>query len=140
MPSTIISAFLSIALLGLLRYPLAVQGPQSNADDVYIPSPPKPTWWNNVGITFAGDKFIYALNTNGFSLDSTDPNGDNYQEFARQFKIVGGTRDTVFEHPIASALGLGGFPCRDIYVGEGRSSTSVAMKKLLTSLQPISTG
>ena len=114
-------ALLAIVVLSVsLANPLAKSTAQVQVgSDVYIPSPPKPTWWNTVGITFAGDKFVLSLNTNGYSLSSINVRAREFQDFAPALKIAGGTPETIFEHPIASSLGLGGFPCRDIYVGAG---------------------
>ena len=114
-------ALLSIVVLSVLlsNPPTELVAQVQLGSDVYIPSPPKPTWWNSVGITFAGDKFVLSLNTNGYPLSSIDASAVRSQDFAPQIKISGGTLETAFEHPIASSLGLGGFPCRDIYVGAG---------------------
>jgi|HubBroStandDraft_3_1064219.scaffolds.fasta_scaffold32304_2 hypothetical protein len=114
-------AWLSIVVLSVsLANPITESAAQVQlGPDVYIPSPPKPTWWNTVGITFAGDKFVLSLNTNGYPLSSISVRARGFQDFAPTLKLTGGTPETIFEHPIASSLGLGGFPCRDIYVGAG---------------------
>jgi hypothetical protein len=116
-----IQALQSVVVLSALSAnpPIELAAQVQLGSDVYIPKPPEPTWWNSVGIAFAGDKFVLSWNTNGSPLSSIKVNGVQSRDFAPHLKISGGTPETAFEHPIASSLGLGGFPCRDIYVGAG---------------------
>lgn len=79
--------------------------------------------WSTTGLAFAGDKFVVSLNTNGrdLVLFSTDLSARYSKSFAPKIDISGGNVETSFVHPVASSLGLGGFPCRDIYVGAGNT-------------------
>jgi hypothetical protein len=79
-----------------------------------------PRAWLRRGLAFGGDKLIFAHDTNGDILESMDLNGDDVRKFAPTIDVYGGTSENFFEHPVASSVGLGGFPCRDFYVGAGK--------------------
>jgi hypothetical protein len=70
-----------------------------------------------IGFAFAGNKFVgsyYFTNGSGTTgLYSTDLTGGNIQPFGTSVFIPTGVPE---EHFVASSLGLGGFPSRDIYV------------------------
>jgi len=71
-----------------------------------------------IGFAFAGNKFVGSSQGNGAGiLYFTDLAGGNKQLFAPQVIIPGG--NPFSEHSLASSLGLGGFPQRDVYVGAG---------------------
>ena len=69
-----------------------------------------------IGFSYAGNKFVGSVQADGTGnvLYSTDLNGGNVQVFAPTVNIPGGSPSS--EHFVASSLGLGGFPSRDIYV------------------------
>ncbi|HQR05264.1 MAG TPA: putative Ig domain-containing protein [Gemmatales bacterium] len=69
-----------------------------------------------IGFAFAGDKFVGSLVGGEFgSLYSTDLDGSNIRPFAPFVRVPAPGS----EHYVASSLGLGGFPDRDIYVAAG---------------------
>jgi hypothetical protein len=71
-----------------------------------------------IGFAFAGNKFVGSSQGDGAGiLYSTDLAGGNTQPFAPQVVVRGG--NPYSEHCVASSLGLGGFPKRDIYVSAG---------------------
>lgn len=79
-----------------------------------------PRAWFRRGLAFGGDKLVFAHDTNGDILESMDLSGDDVRKFAPTIDAYGGTSSNFFEHPVASSVGLGGFPCRDFYVGAGK--------------------
>src|SRR5215475_4549182 len=73
-----------------------------------------------IGFAFAGNKFVGSVQADGSHvLYQTDLNGGNVQLFAPTVTIPGGSVSS--EHFVASSLGLGGFPGRDVYVASGTS-------------------
>lgn len=71
----------------------------------------------SISITYAGNKFVGSVQRNGIdALYSTDLNGGNVQLFAPTASLA---PTSSAEHFVASSLGLGGFPSRDIYVASG---------------------
>jgi hypothetical protein len=71
-----------------------------------------------IGFAYAGNKFVGSVDTNGAGvLYATDLDGSNVRLFAPGVRIPAGNIQN--EHYVASSLGLGGFPARDIYVGAG---------------------
>ena len=72
-----------------------------------------------IGFTFAGNKFVGSVYSGG-QLYSTDLNGQNVAAFGPSGVLNAST----FEHYVASSYGLGGFPSRDVYVGDLHGSES----------------
>ncbi len=66
-----------------------------------------------IGFTFAGNKFVGSVYSGG-QLYSTDLSGGSVAAFGPSGVLNAG----IFEHYVASSYGLGGFPSRDIYVGD----------------------
>ncbi len=74
----------------------------------------------SIGFAFLGNKFVGSVDHDGTAaLYQTDLKGGNVSLFAPTVSIKGGSIDN--EHILASSLGLGGFPNRDLYVAEGTS-------------------
>lgn len=71
------------------------------------------------GLGFAGSHFLISSATNGEILYSVGLDGEYLGTFAPTINIPGGNLENQFEHPLAVSTGLGGFPCRDYYVGAG---------------------
>src|SRR5262249_25010880 len=70
-----------------------------------------------IGFAFAGNKLVGSVQRDGTgALYSTDLNGGNVQVFAPAGSLAGSPAS---EHFVASSLGIGGFPSRDIYVANG---------------------
>jgi hypothetical protein len=70
-----------------------------------------------IGFAFAGNEFVGTIQKDGTSvLYSVDLNGGNVQTFDPGVSLAGSSSS---EHFVASSLGLGGFPSRDIYVAAG---------------------
>ena len=70
-----------------------------------------------IGFAYAGNKFVGSVQQDGTgALYSTDLNGGNVQIFAPT-AFLQATPSS--EHYVASSLGLGGFPSRDLYVASG---------------------
>jgi hypothetical protein len=70
-----------------------------------------------IGFAYAGNKFVGSLyfpSDPNHILYSTDLTGHNIQPFGTGVSIPTAVPE---EHFVASSLGLGGFPSRDIYVG-----------------------
>ena len=81
-------------------------------------TPPPSETGGTIGFAYAGDKFVGSVQGDGFNiLYSTDLVGGNRQVFAPTAFIAPGTDAS--EHFIASSLGIGGFPNRDLYVAQG---------------------
>jgi hypothetical protein len=112
------------------RLPLAVLGTLALSLTLALParalplSPsiftdPHPTLsGGTIGFAFAGNKFVGSVQADGLNvLYSTDLVGGNVQVFAPTVSIPVGSPAS--EHYVASSLGLGGFPNRDIYVAAG---------------------
>lgn len=72
-----------------------------------------------IGFTYAGNKFVGSVQADGAGnvLYSTDLTGGNVQLFAPTVNIPSGSPSS--EHFVASSLGQGGFPSRNIYVAAG---------------------
>jgi hypothetical protein len=68
-----------------------------------------------IGFTYAGNKFVGSVYSGG-QLYSTDLTGGSVAAFGPANVLNSGQ----FEHYVTSSLGLGGFPLRDIYVGDIR--------------------
>jgi hypothetical protein len=76
----------------------------------FVPAPPGAP----IGFAYAGNKFVGSIQQDGTgALYSTDLNGGNVQTFAPTVSL---SSNPSSEHFVASSLGLGGFPSRDIYV------------------------
>ncbi|NOT35432.1 MAG: hypothetical protein HOP12_14905 [Candidatus Eisenbacteria bacterium] len=85
-----------------------------------------------IGFTFAGNKFVGSVYGGGTGqLYSTDLSGGSVAVFAPAVALSPGTK----EHFVASSLGLGGFPSRHIYVGDG--ATIVHIKDNGTAASPL---
>jgi len=70
-----------------------------------------------IGFAYAGNKFVGSVQQDGTgALYSTDLTGGNVQIFAPTAFLQ---PTQASEHYVASSLGLGGFPSRDIYVASG---------------------
>src|SRR5437867_2212437 len=70
-----------------------------------------------IGFAYAGNKFVGSVEGDGPNLlYSTDLNGGSVALFAPSVSL---DASPAGEHFVASSLGLGGFPSRDIYVAEG---------------------
>jgi hypothetical protein len=81
----------------------------------FVPNPPGAP----IGFAYAGNKFVGSIQTDGTGvLYSTDLSGGNVQPFAPGVSL---TSNPASEHFVASSLGLGGFPSRDIYVAAGNT-------------------
>lgn len=71
-----------------------------------------------IGFSYIGDGFVGSVQTNGVgTLYRTDLAGGNVSVFAPTISVPGGSPSD--EHFVASSLGLGGFPSRDVYVATG---------------------
>ena len=71
----------------------------------------------SISIAYAGNKFVGSVQQDGTgALYSTDLNGGNVQLFAPTVSLAA---TASAEHFVASSLGQGGFPSRDIYVASG---------------------
>ncbi len=84
-------------------------------------SDPHPTVaGGTIGFAYAGNKFVGSVQADGANvLYQTNLSGGNVQVFAPTVSIPGGSPAS--EHFVASSLGLGGFPSRDVYVASGTS-------------------
>ncbi len=70
-----------------------------------------------IGFGYAGNKFVGSVQRDGLNvLYSTDLLGGNVQAFAPGVFL---SSNPASEHYLASSLGLGGFPSRDIYAASG---------------------
>ncbi len=69
-----------------------------------------------IGFAYIGDGFVGSVQADGTGnvLYRTDLNGGSVAVFAPTVLIPGGSPSS--EHFVASSLGLGGFPDRDVYV------------------------
>lgn len=104
---------------------LAVTLPDAKALTLNVFTDPHPTVsGGTIGFAFAGDKFVGSVQADGLHvLYSTDLTGGNVQVFAPTVSIPGGSPSS--EHFVASSLGLGGFPSRDVYVAAGNGIVHV---------------
>ena len=70
-----------------------------------------------IGFAYVGDGFVGSVQRDGTNvLYSTDLNGGNILPFATSVSLA--PTDSA-EHYLASSLGLGGFPSRDVYAASG---------------------
>ncbi len=77
-----------------------------------------------IGFTFAGDMFVGSVQRDGQNvLYATDLNGGNPRLFA---PLVSISANPASEHFVASSLGLGGFPLRDIYVASANDIVHIS--------------
>src|SRR5712692_2507479 len=108
----LISGVLSVASLGL-TLPVNAQ----IRLNVFVDPHPVVSG-GTIGFAFAGNKFVGSAQGDGTGLlYQTDLNGANLKLFAPGVSVPSGSIDA--EHFVASSLGFGGFPLRDIYVGAG---------------------
>lgn len=71
-----------------------------------------------IGFAFAGNKFVGSVQGDGLKvLYATDLDGTNVRVFAPTVSVPSGSAAS--EHYVASSVGLGGFPSRDVYVAAG---------------------
>lgn len=72
-----------------------------------------------IGFAYIGDGFVGSVQADGTGnvLYRTDTSGGSVAVFAPTVNIPGG--NPASEHFVASSLGLGGFPSRDVYVAAG---------------------
>jgi hypothetical protein len=85
---------------------------------------PPPGSAGTISITYAGNKFVGSVQKDGTgALYSTDLTGGNVQSFAPTVSLAGTSSS---EHFLASSLGLGGFPSRDIYVASGNGVVHIS--------------
>jgi hypothetical protein len=102
----------SIALCLLLCVPLKAQ---INLSVFVDPHPVVSA--GTIGFAYAGNKFVGSIQGHGPGiLYATDLDGINVRLFAPNLSIPGNIYD---EHFVASSVGLGGFPNRDVYVATG---------------------
>ncbi len=72
-----------------------------------------------IGFSYAGNMFVGSVQADGTKvLYSTNLSGGNVQLFAPTVSIPSSGAISS-EHFVASSLGLGGFPSRDVYVAGG---------------------
>jgi hypothetical protein len=104
----------AVLVLGVLG--LAVHAPVAAGLTLSVFTNPHPVVsGGTIGFAYAGNKFVGSVQADGFNvLYSTDLTGGNVQVFAPTVSIPGGS--VASEHFVASSLGLGGFPSRDVYV------------------------
>lgn len=98
--------------------PLALVVPAFCAPIVFsVFTAPPPGSGGSISITYAGNKFVGSVQRDGTgALYSTDLTGGNVQVFAPTASLAA---TASAEHFLASSLGLGGFPSRDIYAASG---------------------
>lgn len=97
---------------------LAMSG-QSVALTLNVFTDPHPTLsGGTIGFAYIGDGFVGSVQAEGAGnvLYRTDVNGANVQLFAPTVALAPNPSS---EHFVASSLGLGGFPNRDVYVASG---------------------
>jgi hypothetical protein len=72
-----------------------------------------------IGFAYIGDGFVGSVQADGTGnvLYRTDTSGGSVSIFAPTVLVPGGSPSS--EHFVASSLGLGGFPNRDVYVAAG---------------------
>ena len=107
----------AFAILASVAIALTMAG-QAAALALNVFTDPHPTMCcGTIGFAYIGDGFVGSVQTNGFNvLYRTDVNGANVQVFAPTVAIAANPSS---EHFVASSLGLGGFPNRDVYVASG---------------------
>lgn len=78
--------------------------------------PHPPMCCGTIGFAYIGDGFVGSVQADGTGnvLYRTDTSGGSVSVFAPTVLIPGGSPSS--EHFVASSLGLGGFPNRDVYV------------------------
>lgn len=78
-----------------------------------------------IGFAYAGNKFVGSVDHDGVgALYATDLDGTNLRVFAPSVSLPVGSIDR--EHFVASSVGLGGFPARDVYVGASNQIFHIA--------------
>ena len=106
-------------LIGVAMLGVAVQGATApaeaiNFNQVFV-TPNQGA--GTIGFAFAGNKFVGTVQRDGLNvMYQTDLTGGNVQAFAPGVSLLGNPSS---EHFIASSLGLGGFPSRDLFVASG---------------------
>jgi hypothetical protein len=105
------------AILASVAMALGMAG-QSGALTLNVFTNPHPTMCcGTIGFAYIGDGFVGSVQTDGLNvLYRTDLNGGSVQVFAPTVAIASNPSS---EHFVASSLGLGGFPNRDVYVASG---------------------
>jgi hypothetical protein len=90
----------------------------ANASVTFSPfTPNNPIGGAPIGFAYIGTGFVGSVQRDGTNvLYSTDLNGGNVQPFASSVSLLPNDSS---EHYVASSLGLGGFPSRDVYVASG---------------------
>lgn len=83
-------------------------------------TPPAPlSGFGTIGFAYAGNKFVGSVQRDGTGvLYSTNLTGGAAAVFAPTVNLISSPAS---EHFVASSLGLGGFPSRDIYVAAGNT-------------------
>ena len=107
------------AILASVAMALAMAG-QAIALTLSVFTDPHPTMCcGTIGFAYIGDGFVGSVQADGTGnvLYRTDVNGGSVSIFAPTVLIPGGSPSS--EHFVASSLGLGGFPNRDVYVAAG---------------------
>lgn len=97
-------------------------GPAAAAITLNVFTDPHPTLsGGTIGFAYAGNKFVGSVQADGLNvLYQTDLHGGNVKVFAPGVNIPNAGSPSS-EHFVASSLGLGGFPSRDLYVASGSS-------------------
>jgi hypothetical protein len=104
------------AILASVAMALGMAG-QSGALTLNVFTDPHPPMCcGTIGFAYIGDGFVGSVQADGTGnvLYRTDVNGGSVSIFAPTVLIPGGSPSS--EHFVASSLGLGGFPDRDVYV------------------------
>ena len=98
---------------------VGVAGPATALTLSVFTDPSPPMCCGTIGFAYIGDGFVGSVQTDGTGtvLYRTDTSGGSVQVFAPLVNIPGGSPSS--EHFVASSLGLGGFPNRDVYVAAG---------------------
>jgi len=106
------------AVLASVAMTLGMTG-QSGALTLNVFTDPHPPMCcGTIGFAYIGDGFVGSVQADGTGdvLYRTDLTGGNVQIFAPTVAIASNPSS---EHFVASSLGLGGFPDRDVYVASG---------------------
>src|SRR6185369_12049512 len=106
------------AVLASVAMTLGMTG-QSGALTLNVFTDPHPTMCcGTIGFAYIGDGFVGSVQADGTGdvLYRTNLTGGNVQIFAPTVAIASNPSS---EHFVASSIGLGGFPDRDVYVASG---------------------
>lgn len=106
------------AILASVAMALGMTG-QSGALTLNVFTDPHPTMCcGTIGFAYVGDGFVGSVQADGTGnvLYRTDLTGGSVQIFAPTVAIAANPSS---EHFVASSIGLGGFPNRDVYVASG---------------------